>query len=157
MEQREALISTFGATICAPDGSIDRATLGKIVFADPKARIQLENITHPIMRRTVTTLIAESTTPHIVINAALLFYMHLHPLCHTILWVTAHWYLRVVRALARDHLSIVRIIQRLRSQRRLVPHILPHNADIYVVRNNSSNAVLQRRLERWYAHQKEVD
>ena len=40
----------FGATVIAPDGSLLRDRLAKIVFADIKARHQLEAILHPRIR-----------------------------------------------------------------------------------------------------------
>ncbi len=40
-------IRRFGDEIVGSDGEIDRAVLGRIVFSDPLARTDLENITHP--------------------------------------------------------------------------------------------------------------
>lgn len=37
----------FGSGVIAADGSLDRSSLGAIVFADPAARKDLEAITHP--------------------------------------------------------------------------------------------------------------
>src|SRR5437660_1485474 len=37
----------FGATILAPDGSVDRKALGAVVFQDPEALKRLERIVHP--------------------------------------------------------------------------------------------------------------
>ncbi|RKR74139.1 dephospho-CoA kinase [Frondihabitans australicus] len=37
----------FGEGVVQPDGSLDRAALGAIVFSDPAARLDLEAITHP--------------------------------------------------------------------------------------------------------------
>lgn len=45
-----AVAEAFGPDILLPDGSLDRETLGKIVFADPAARRRLEAITHPLIR-----------------------------------------------------------------------------------------------------------
>jgi dephospho-CoA kinase len=42
-----AVVERFGAGILAPDGSLDRAALGAIVFADEAARRDLETIIHP--------------------------------------------------------------------------------------------------------------
>jgi dephospho-CoA kinase len=40
----------FGPGVLLADGSLDRARLGEIVFADPAARRRLEAITHPLIR-----------------------------------------------------------------------------------------------------------
>ena len=46
----EAVISRFGETFRRPDGSLDRASLGRLVFADPGALHDLEAIVHPAVR-----------------------------------------------------------------------------------------------------------
>ena len=40
----------FGEQVLNPDGTLDRAALGNIVFANPQARAQLEAILHPLVR-----------------------------------------------------------------------------------------------------------
>jgi len=40
----------FGKQVIAADGSLDRAALRTIVFADPAARTDLEQLTHPAIR-----------------------------------------------------------------------------------------------------------
>ncbi len=40
----------FGAGVLGADGSLDRAALRQIVFADPAARADLEQLTHPAIR-----------------------------------------------------------------------------------------------------------
>lgn len=40
----------FGPDVLAPDGSLDRAALGAIVFSDPAALAILNGITHPAVR-----------------------------------------------------------------------------------------------------------
>jgi dephospho-CoA kinase len=43
----QAVIARFGAGLVRADGSLDRAALGRIVFADAVARRDLEAIVHP--------------------------------------------------------------------------------------------------------------
>ena len=43
----DEIIETFGRDVRGPDGKIDRARLGAIVFADPAARERLNAIVHP--------------------------------------------------------------------------------------------------------------
>jgi dephospho-CoA kinase len=45
-----AIVERFGGGVLLPDGSLDRAALGRIVFADPAALRDLEAITHPAVR-----------------------------------------------------------------------------------------------------------
>lgn len=46
----EAIIDRFGEALRRPDGSLDRAALGRLVFADPIALRDLEAIIHPAVR-----------------------------------------------------------------------------------------------------------
>jgi dephospho-CoA kinase len=46
-----AVIERFGADVLAPGGELDREALASIVFADPAARRDLEQIVHPEVRR----------------------------------------------------------------------------------------------------------
>jgi dephospho-CoA kinase len=47
----EAVRRRFGDDVLAPDGSLDRAALGALVFADPRARTDLNAIVHPEVHR----------------------------------------------------------------------------------------------------------
>ena len=42
-----AIVAHFGAEFRRPDGSLDRAALGRLVFADPVRLAELESIVHP--------------------------------------------------------------------------------------------------------------
>ncbi|RDX56362.1 CoaE-domain-containing protein [Lentinus brumalis] len=45
------IVRAFGRDVLLPDGSLDRAKLGRIVFADEARRKQLNAIVHPAVRR----------------------------------------------------------------------------------------------------------
>jgi len=49
----ERIVARFGPGILLNNGSLDRASLRRIVFADPQARRDLEAITHPAIREEV--------------------------------------------------------------------------------------------------------
>src|SRR5712675_662136 len=53
-EATRAIAARFGAAVLAEDGSVDRAKLGPIVFADNVARGDLEAIVHPAVYRAIT-------------------------------------------------------------------------------------------------------
>jgi dephospho-CoA kinase len=52
-EATAAIAERFGHDILAPDGSVNRAKLGPIVFADSTARKELEAIVHPAVYRAI--------------------------------------------------------------------------------------------------------
>jgi dephospho-CoA kinase len=46
----DLILRRFGPAVAAPDGTLDRAALGRLVFADPAALRELEGIVHPAVR-----------------------------------------------------------------------------------------------------------
>jgi dephospho-CoA kinase len=53
-----AVVDRFGPEVLAPDGSLDRAMLGRIVFGDSRARAALEAIVHPEVYRRIREWLA---------------------------------------------------------------------------------------------------
>ncbi len=45
------IVAAFGDDVLGPDGSLDRARLGEIVFKDPELRAKLNAIVHPLVRQ----------------------------------------------------------------------------------------------------------
>ncbi|KQR16040.1 dephospho-CoA kinase [Cellulomonas sp. Leaf334] len=61
----DAVVEEFGSGVLAGDGSLDRAALASIVFADDAARARLDGIVHPIVRRlSAEREAASATTDH---------------------------------------------------------------------------------------------
>lgn len=55
-----AVVARFGQGFLLPDGSLDRAALGRLVFADPGALSDLESIVHPAVRARVEQAFARA-------------------------------------------------------------------------------------------------
>jgi len=47
----DAVVGEFGTGVLDAAGELDRAALGRIVFADPAARARLDALVHPVVRR----------------------------------------------------------------------------------------------------------
>jgi dephospho-CoA kinase len=62
----------FGAQFVAADGSLDRARMRSLVFANPSARKDLEAILHPLVRQESRRQILASTAPYVVVVVPLL-------------------------------------------------------------------------------------
>lgn len=71
----------------------------------------------------------------VVVNAALLFKMKLHPLCDLPLWVDAPFLIRLLRGLRRDKLGLRATWKRILSQASIWPQLNGANADIQRVKN----------------------
>ena len=65
----QAILHRFGPSIQRPNGTIDRKTLGEIVFRDAAALADLEAILHPATRRLAEGMIAASVRPVVVLEA----------------------------------------------------------------------------------------
>lgn len=64
----KAVLDRFGDRVRAPDGTLDRGALGEVVFADPRARVDLEAIIHPEVRRRAIELEARAPAGSIVVH-----------------------------------------------------------------------------------------
>jgi len=76
-EATAAIAARFGRDVLAADGSVNRARLGSIVFADPNARRELEAITHPAVYRAIAAALRAfeltSNYRYAVVDVPLLF------------------------------------------------------------------------------------
>jgi dephospho-CoA kinase len=87
----EAVFARFGEALVGEDGELDRAALGRIVFADPAALRDLEAIVHPAVRSRILAEIADAETTRaeaVVIEAIKLVEGGLAELCDEVWLVT---------------------------------------------------------------------
>lgn len=54
-----AIAEAFGPDVLTPSGELDRPKLGKLVFADPAARLKLNQLIHPLVTRELVRRAAE--------------------------------------------------------------------------------------------------
>ncbi|MFT8637963.1 MAG: dephospho-CoA kinase [Pseudoclavibacter sp.] len=64
--------AAFGPQVLREDGSLDRARLGRLVFADPARRARLEGIIHPAVQREARARLAAAPGPVAVYDVPLL-------------------------------------------------------------------------------------
>lgn len=89
MPATAAIADAFGPELLRPDGSLDRAALGGIVFADPAALARLEAIVHPVVRPVIVRRLEEGSAagaPAVVVEAIKLVEGGLAALCDEV-WV----------------------------------------------------------------------
>lgn len=68
----ERLVARFGASILTPDGHLDRPALRDIVFSDPRARADLEALTHPAIGAAMEARSAGAGGPYQILIIPLL-------------------------------------------------------------------------------------
>jgi dephospho-CoA kinase len=64
----ERITEAFGDGVLEADGSLDRAALAAIVFADPDARRQLDGIVHPLVRARAREMAAAAPPDAVVVH-----------------------------------------------------------------------------------------
>ena len=56
----DAIVGLFGEGILRPDGGVDRAALGALVFQSDSARARLNGVVHPLVKAVFKTWLADS-------------------------------------------------------------------------------------------------
>jgi dephospho-CoA kinase len=103
-----AVVKLFGADVLTAQGTLDRAELRQIVFADSAARERLEDVLHPLIRaQTLVEVdrLARRSTPYCLIAVPLLVETGFGALVDRILVVDCPEELQLERLMARDHQS----------------------------------------------------
>ncbi|HHX44778.1 MAG TPA: dephospho-CoA kinase [Chloroflexi bacterium] len=100
-----AIVARFGPSIVSPDGAINRASLGAIVFSDRAALTDLERIVHPAVVARTLHLLAKDTTPVRVVEAIKLLEAQMHRHCDAVWVVVAPREQQVVRLMHTRGLS----------------------------------------------------
>lgn len=147
----EDIKAAFGAEYLLADGRLDRPKLGKLVFADPKARLRLNQITHPQIRleakRQVESYLAKGYAV-VVLEAALLLNSHEYDQLVDAYWlVQADPKLIYQRLAQRDGLDLEAAQARLSSQ--LSAAEQAQRADI-IITNEGSLTELQHQVAGLY-------
>ena len=98
--------NTFGSSIIATDGTLDRNKMRDLVFANSELRHKLEQILHPLILKAVIRRIKQSQAPYVIVVIPLLFetndYNHL---IQHILVIDCDEQQQLLRTMERSNLS----------------------------------------------------
>ena len=64
----DAVVAEFGPTLLTPEGDLDRAAMGSLVFGDASARKRLEAIVHPLVFERMVALEAAADDDDLVVH-----------------------------------------------------------------------------------------
>jgi len=98
----ERLVERFGTSILTPDGHLDRPALRNLVFSDPKARADLEALTHPAIGAAMEERSAAAGGPYQILVIPLLVEKNLRAHVDRVLVVDSDEELQIARLRARD-------------------------------------------------------
>ena len=141
----------FGSAFVAADGSLDRARMRALVFADDTARTRLERITHPLIRAETEREMMAASGAYVIVVVPLLV-------------ESGAWRSRVDRVLVVDcsvETQIARVIRRNAFSREQVVAIVERQAprearlaaaDDVLVNENIDAERLNEEIDRLHAH-----
>lgn len=125
-----------GITLKNPDGKLNRQALGKLIFNSPKLLARQESIVYPIIIEETKTFIQTHRDSNIILNATVLYKTpELLSMCEKIIFVTAPFLTRFIRALKRDKLSAKEILKRFRAQKNLLSKYEEFGIPIEIYKN----------------------
>ena len=158
--EADKIIRTFsqdaqkrGIDIVRQDGSVDRRSLGKLVFSDASLLAKQEAIVYPAIEKCAMQKIDSHEAKNIALNAAVLYKTPtLMRLCRAILYVEAPFLVRLLRAKKRDGDAVRAICKRFRAQRGLYRSYKQTGIPIVKVRNALSLSALERNTEKALRH-----
>ena len=127
-ECREKILETFGETASSMgikllnnDGTINRRSLGEVVFSSPELLKKQEDIVYPFVTEKVNQFIKENNDKNVIINATVLYKTpELLAKCEKIIFVKANPVKRFFRVLKRDKMPASKVIERFKSQKNLL-------------------------------------
>ncbi|HVC40446.1 MAG TPA: dephospho-CoA kinase [Candidatus Saccharimonadales bacterium] len=145
-----AVAMRFGREVIRSDGSLDRDRLGKLVFADPEARRDLEQITHPRIAELTSERVAAALAgpaPLVVVDIPLLFENSREALFEGVLLVYAPTEVQVLRLRERNGLEEAAALQRLAAQ---LPIEEKRNRATWIIDNSDGLDETSRAVDRWW-------
>jgi dephospho-CoA kinase len=137
----ERLVERFGPSILTEDGHLDRPALRNIVFSDPKARADLEALTHPAIGAAVEARSAEVGGVYQILVLPLLVEKSLGSQLNRVLVVDCDEDLQIRRLQARDGSTLEQArailnVQTSRGARLKAAHdVIKNDGDMSAVRD----------------------
>lgn len=153
-EGLRSVVESFGAEVLLSDGTLDRAKLGRRIFADESDRRRLESILHPLIRQEAKRLLEsefqKNPSAPMVYEIPLFFESTQdYPEISKVVVVYTPRAISLERLQGRDKLTKEDAVQRLDSQ--LDIEDKKNRAD-YVIQNTGSLKELEAQVERFHAH-----
>ncbi len=140
----------FGDDMLLPDGTLDRARLGALVFADADARRDLERITHPRITASMQERIAQALAgpaPLVAVDIPLLFENARESLFEGVLLVYAPRDVQIRRMRERNGLDAEAAVQRLAAQ---IPIDEKRDRATWIIDNSSGLEATSRAVDAWW-------
>ena len=149
----ERLVERFGRAILTPDGRLDRPALRDIVFSDPKARADLEALTHPAIGAAMEARSATAGGPYQILVIPLLVEKNLGSHVDRVLVVDCDAEQQIRRLRARDGSTRAQAQAILDAQ---VPRAARLKAAHDVIRNDTDVSAVEAQVAALHARYLEL-
>lgn len=110
------LVRLFGAAVYLPDQTVNRKYLAGIVFKDPYLLEQLNEIVHPVVRKTFFDWCERQQSPYIIHEAAILFESGFYKMMDKTITVVTSENERIHRVMKRDGITMELVKERIKNQ-----------------------------------------
>lgn len=100
-----AISEHFGTTVLNPDGSLNRAKLREVIFADNAQKTWLNNLLHPLIREKTLNDLSTANSAYVVLVAPLLFENGLEQYCDRTLIIDVPVAVQLERTISRDNIN----------------------------------------------------
>lgn len=147
MPALKAIEEHFGPELFLADGTLNRAALRSIIFADAQQKTWLEALLHPLIRDWILNQLQASSAscPYVILESPLLFETDQHQLVSTVLLVDVPVELQIERATARDGNTPEQILSIINAQ--MSREDKRNRADIVFDNSLSEDSIASRVLQ----------
>ncbi|QVK24785.1 dephospho-CoA kinase [Shewanella dokdonensis] len=112
----QQLVEHFGSEMLNADGTLNRAKLRQIVFAETAQRLWLNQLLHPMIRQRLLAQAKAAASPYAMMVVPLLFENGLECLVNHTLVIDIGKAVQIRRTIDRDHVSQAQVINIIDSQ-----------------------------------------
>lgn len=118
------------------DNTLNRRELARILFFNSEFLKKQEEIIYPELIIKIKEEISKNPQKNIILNATVLYKIpEILNLCEKIIYVSAPFFKRLIRAKKRDKMPFVQILKRFYSQKNLYSEYKKFNIPIEIVKN----------------------
>src|SRR3990167_9062508 len=112
----QQIVTYFYEKITLANGELDRSKLREIIFSNPKQRLWLENLLHPLIRKEMEKQIKKLSSPYCLAIIPLLLEVEFYSFINRILVIDTAEHLQIKRVNARDQIPLSQIEAILKTQ-----------------------------------------
>ena len=138
-----------GIQLLNKENKIDRRALGSLIFPRPQLLKRQEDLVYPRIIQMTKDFIRENEGKNIILNATVLYKTpELLKMCSKIVFVTAPLIVRLFRAKKRDKIPLKKILDRFKSQKKLLKEYQKFGIPLIKINNRGNEKKLIKNLKK---------